>query len=90
MTMLKQPLPGTNDERQLARLLEETVTLTRQMSEMLLQLADDLERIGDCPPELRRGAYGFEARAVAIEQTPNQLRAAPQTAGRNGRRTRRR
>jgi hypothetical protein len=57
----------TQSPHDIPELLEEVLTFTRQMGDMLVQLADDLERLADYPPELRRGADGFAARADVIE-----------------------
>ena len=63
------------EAEQFAELLQETVTYTMQMRDMLRQLADDLERIADYPPALRLGADGFSDRATSIRQILERVRA---------------
>lgn len=73
--MTDGPSTPKEDAEQFAELLEETVTFTTQMRDMLRQLADDLERIADYPPALRLGADGFSDRAISIGRILETVRA---------------
>ena len=73
--MTDGPYTPREDAEQFAELLQEAVTYTTQMREMLRQLADDLDRIADYPPALRLGADGFSERATSIGQILERVRA---------------